>query len=175
MPARPDRAAYDRSTIDWPRLHAYAKKVAKETTVALSPPITYWADGSQIQALGPQWPLDKRQQAVEHRYSQTRERIFISETLALRPDGTLINVWVQEEEILDSRGRSASRHFSHGHHSPPSEHEITRLDFEKKYRESSDVWGDHMPGDRLLRHSKGVGLSLWLRQLLSDGGSGSER
>ncbi len=131
-----------------------------------------------IEALAPHWLLDYRHW---HREDNRRHGgVRIQETthaqlyLALLPDGRLVKVVVTEEEVMEfgaMRSGLLRRDFEHSF-GEATEWDITPLDFEKRYRESGrhdvgmKIWGDRDPGQRLLRHAKGVGINLALKDLL---------
>lgn len=131
-----------------------------------------------IEALGAHWLLDTRHHHIED--TQKRSTIRVQETtheyhtLALLPDGTLMKVCILETEVLNfGNVRSGLVHQEKDHTSaPPREWDITAIDFEKRYQEwgthngGKKSWGDREPGKRLLRHAKGVGINLALKDVL---------
>lgn len=131
-----------------------------------------------VQAVGPYWPIDLRHW---HKEENTRNgNVRIQETnheyhtLALLPDGSLVMAIISETEVINFRESQAKLvHHEQGHSiRAVNESDVVALDFQKCHRESGRhnvgtmVWGNWNPGKRLLRHAKGVGINLALKDLL---------
>lgn len=90
--------------------------------------------------------------------------------LALLPSGELVAFLLVEERTVEasSYGSGTSIEYRHQYRQA-SDFDVTRLDFVSKYVEQKKdkihSFGTTSPG-RLLRHSKGVGVSLALKSLL---------
>ena len=202
----PDLNAYSASVPDWGKIRNYARRVARETKLALEPPITYLTTVSgpaepargglfgglktpraapsvtkTITVVGPHWLLAARDHHIL-RTSGGRESVTDETTheyfyFALTPDGDLVRAYQQVDEVIT---RFPSRPSASPYFVRSLEHSVRDLDstdlatFDlEKYRFDSSgrngkncAWGDREPGRRLLRHAKGIGLSLALRNVL---------
>lgn len=146
------RAAYGASTIDWARLRAYAKKVAAQM-----------GDG------GDYWVLTVRHwNRVGKVGGGNTEDLSERWEYCLDRDGTL-NVRVESREVI--YGPNGVTQY------PPSttirpfmDDDVTLFDFAPLHRRLRGQFsGEDSRGpdpNRLLRHAKGVGLSLALKELL---------
>ena len=136
----------------------------------------------EVEALGRHWLLanrtrNRRETTMDGSRVAAETSEYASYTYALTPDGELIKlVLVREEQLYHHL--SNSEHHEQIHHSaePFSDSDVESFDFDhsffdqtQKYdRGKIQAWGDsHNPhGHRLLRHAKGVGLTLVLKELL---------
>ena len=164
-----NRAEYDASQLDWDRLKRYAQRVARETGMPRTSPVA--------NVIGEHWPLDRRRWTIQknsrsggQRYQET---IHETHLLALLPDGRLVKVITAEtaSSYSGTAGRGSDSKFWHNCRDA-EESDITALDFERRYTEqgrsndSQRSWGDRDPGRRLVRHAKGVGVNLALKDVL---------
>lgn len=132
----------------------------------------------EVQALGPHWSIDRRYWNKEENTRsgnvRVKETTYENYVLALLPDGSLVKAILSETEVVNFReGHSKLVHHEREHSiRAVSESDVMALDFQKRHRETgrhnvgTKVWGDWDPGKRLLRHTKGVGINLALKDLL---------
>ena len=175
-----DHSAYDQSTIDWQRLHAYAQRVTRGTKAPLVGPLAYLSgSGRGETVLGSHWVL-------EHRHWHRRDTSTVLGTLvedtihedhtwALLPDGTLVKAVTTHNEVLNYGGPRSGLVVDQKSHSvrPVTESDVIVFDFAKEWNDSSSrprngiiTWGDAAPGRKLIRHAKGVGMNLALKRLI---------
>jgi hypothetical protein len=128
-------------------------------------------------AIGEHWKLDCRRWMRE---LTTRNRSGVTTvetnwdwmTLALLPDGALMYAVVSEEEVVHDNRLT---HVAKEHRvSAANDSHIMALDFARRYSSNkfrhdgtrTYVESDRDPDKRLIRHAKGVGVNLLLKQLL---------
>lgn len=170
------RTVYEQSIVDWARLRAFAVRVAQETRKPKTDGLWYRdpRSGEQVRALGPHWPLDERkwQRRDTARFSggTTEESESISYRLALLTDGQLVSCRIEEHEVVQIPGGRIFHEITHRVDTSLPDVDVTRLDFNRVHYSSKpgkvQAWGDLEPGPVLVRHSKGVGPSLALKELM---------
>ncbi|MFI9452470.1 hypothetical protein [Amycolatopsis sp. NPDC052450] len=204
----PDRQAYYASTIDWSRIRAFARRVARETRTPAENGIFYTATEYQtvtkqietkhglfnlftkvedkrervavskrVDVVGRHWVLEERHHHIEH---STKDRTYtVQETdherhyVALLADGNLKKIILTETEVMSNTHGRTTVFTTHKHSlSDLSGSDVETMDFEKQHYETGTgstgikAWGDREPGNRLLRHAKGVGVTQALKRLL---------
>lgn len=147
-----DRAAYDASTVDWSRLNAYARRVARQI-----------ADGSDY------WVLTSRSYQSHSRSRGVTSSVYSRTEYCLTSAGELV-VRIESQDEGGGSGRSwavpperSSRPFT--------DEDVTLFDFAPARvhtrRGGVEVVSDQGWDERrLLRHAKGVGVSKALKGLL---------
>ncbi|MGN2638267.1 hypothetical protein ACTD5D_19145 [Nocardia takedensis] len=194
---RSGSTTYATSTLDIARLRTFAKRVARETkaptigplikTTTVSVPVvktrsvglfglrteTYTASESReqtTQVVGPHWVLfttrhfiDEEKTRRYRAYEYAESRIWILDTA-----GELLKVWQWQDFTLWDDGRTKRE--SDCAVDPMTERDILQMDHEHTFSHHHDrdghYRGDREPG-RVIRHAKGVGLSLALKHLLT--------
>lgn len=189
-----DRGAYDSTRVDMRKLQDYAKRVARETRVPpvgaarerLMKDESYFQEESygflgmrtrQVRrtrtvdagfklVVDAHWVLHATQHNIDRFQSWGHEECHEDLRWILLKDGSLkmYTKWFEERTIQPSRvdGYSVTE---------MSVADVERLDFEDRYRETgrpdrgTHTYGNREPG-KLIRHKKGVGLSLELKKLL---------
>ncbi|MDL9978635.1 hypothetical protein [Microbacterium candidum] len=145
------RTEYDRSAVDWQKLHAYARKIANEVG-RRDPHASSWKLMSRYWRRADKMPS----------YTETFRNSI--DYLLLR-DGTLVVEVVSWSEMLNpsywETPKESSRH-------PFDDETVQMFDFEPRYYLSRDgnVETNRDHGPKLLVHAKGVGLSKRLKELL---------
>lgn len=204
-----DINAYNSTSFDWERIHAYARRVARATPLPRSPawqyrstrlirtvesPATrgflgFGARPEKISTvsrstsetiLGEHWVIDRRSwhRRETSRFSGTRVEENDGEeyVYALLATGELTVGILKTNEVWNYSPQGGASLVVH----PTSTHRVVdldehfagTLDFEKRWRDGSMSgrptysWGDRDPGARVIRHSKGVGLTLALKDIL---------
>lgn len=134
---------------------------------------------TQIEALGKHWRLDSshhsREDTMNYQSKPVKEEsTYGSTTFALMPDGQLTLLCVIREETLLLSGNYEHHEKIHHQIGTFSGAEVEHFDFNHPYFESTShsgglkihVWGNKRTGGKLLRHAKGVGLTLALKHIL---------
>jgi hypothetical protein len=175
----PDVEAYEASTVDWDRLHSYARRVATETAVPLRQPITYEESDThqQVEAVGPHWLLHTREHHLQEPFESGADTEHVHYYVVLLPDGSLktVEVVVEEHLVIDRRHARTRHTYTRSHRvDNVGDREIAWLDIEKPYYEHEPnteswkrSWGNlyGMPGKPLVR-AKGEGTLRALEELL---------
>ena len=169
-----DQSVYDASHFDRPKLDRYAARVAKETRRPLQ---TTWAQGHAT-ALGPHWVIFDFEWNERHNYvSQGRPRIETDEftyehtRLALTEQGKILRAYRRDVNIENTIGPGMEFHSQPGEESlvRATDGDLLALDYTTKpvrWEAGKHIkWGNR-PGPALIRHAKGVGISMALKQLL---------
>ncbi|WP_146044342.1 hypothetical protein [Amycolatopsis sp. BJA-103] len=98
-----------------------------------------------------------------------RERHYV----VLLTDGSLKKIILSETEVMSNSHGRTTVFTTHKHSlSDLSSSDVETMDFEKQHYETGagsteiKAWGDREPGNRLLRHAKGVGVTQALKRLL---------
>lgn len=185
--------SYEHSQLDLHRIYAYAKRVAKETRKKLNPGFTLeWGEPKSVEvqdtkevkqlfglitrqetvmrremvsnpiaSIEDHWELHRRNYHVNSSRSEYSEGYY----WVLLPGGELKYVWKWEEYLLEARYMKRG-----GSVETMSEEHILRLDRRPKSREQHHggvhAWGDREDGP-IIKHAKGVGISLALKNLLN--------
>jgi hypothetical protein len=137
-----------------------------------------------VELVGPHWLLERRHWHLRDAWKvqgarleeEQHEQIY----LVLLPTGTMLRAWTSEHTVLSTGGPTASgliHQEQNGSSHTLTQADVIELDFEKRYAERTwrrdghefTGWGDRDPGKKLIRHAKGVGLSMVLRGLLDEG------
>lgn len=209
---QPDHRAYDASVIDWPKLHAWARKVAKSTPVppaeelygTMAESVTQRAkvgsgflgllrrsedivekQSARKRALGPHWVLDTEEMewitgkilpaGPGHQGANRTDDRRIAFYYVLESDGKLTTVCDYTYVASTRSGKSLVE--SELRVKQFDEYDVRTFDH-AKVREIREAWNTHRTGEeewidahedmrsgRLLRHVKGVGLSMRLKEL----------
>lgn len=145
------RDDYDRSVLDWHRINAFATKVAAELG-RREPHNTSWTLASRYS------------RRVEKTRSYTETSRSAIDYLLLRDGSLVVEVTTWTEMINPSYWETPKETLRR-----PFDVDCVKLfDFERKYYLSRDqsVESDRDPGNKLLVHAKGVGLTKRLKELL---------
>ena len=187
---------YDRTILDIGRLRRYAKRVAAETKSAPMPDIFRQVTKSipttetrsygflglrtkEVRAtkttqvnervIGPHWVLHSTNHHIEQHRSGNFIEYFELNYWVLHHDGVLLKVWQWEEATRFKDGTVRVERDCTA--KPMTEEDILRRDYaDQRYEKGTSgrgtkYWGDRDPGCRV-RHAKGVGLSVALKNLL---------
>lgn len=138
----------------------------------------------QVEALGPHWPLanrahNRRETTMDRSRVSAEVEDFANYTYALKPDGGLITlVVVRKVQLYYNAGRVFEHHEEAYHTCEPfSDADVESFDFDHPYYDRTNPlegskiqawgWNNFNPrSSRLLRHAKGVGLTLALKEIL---------
>ncbi|MEV6072036.1 hypothetical protein AB0L82_36320 [Nocardia sp. NPDC052001] len=187
---------YDASVFEFGRLQSYAKRVAQETRAQAEPPLTTTVTIRDVvtrtrragflglrtetykttenrstvqQVVGPHWILF----TTSHNIDQENTRRYRAYEFAekklwiLDEKGQLLKVWKWDDFTLWRDGTTKRENDCTA--APMTEADVLELDREHKFTHHHDHEG-HYRGDRtagrIIRHAKGVGLSLALKSLL---------
>ncbi|MFI7482475.1 hypothetical protein ACH9EU_08650 [Kocuria sp. M1R5S2] len=204
-----DRAQYEATSIDWPKLNRYAARVAQETKLPPEPPITkvervekdvpvekrtggFFGLGAKtyitidrktveetIRVVGPHWVINKAMSAVRERTrtqqgTEIEETEYTTHTLVLCTDGSLAKVQHRKTEVWAFPRSGACNHNEENEYSvlPIDETDVVTMDYSRRSRDNDrptaprSSWARGERGNRLLRHAKGVGINLALKDLL---------
>lgn len=205
----PDRAQYEATSIDWPKLSRYAARVAQETRLPPEPPIiqvervekdvpvekrtgglfglgvkTYIATERKtvedtIRVVDSHWVINKTMSAVRERTktqqgTEIEETEYTTHTLVLCTDGSLAKVKHRKTEVwaFPRSGACDYKQESEYFVLPIDETDVVTMDYSRLSRDNDrpkaprSSWARGERGDRLLRHAKGVGINLALKDLL---------
>ncbi|MCX2966842.1 hypothetical protein GIY30_02325 [Gordonia sp. HNM0687] len=187
---------YAASTLDTRRIRAYARRVARETTTAPAEPLTkctqvyvpvvkirsvgflglkketYTAHETHersIEVVGSHWVLFSTRHFITQGKCKRHKAYEYEETNSwvLATNGELLKVWQWGDFTLFNSG--VTKRESDCTVRAMTEDDILELDHDHKFTHYEDRSG-HYRGDRqagrIVRHAKGVGLSLKLKQLL---------
>ncbi|GLY48049.1 hypothetical protein [Lentzea sp. NBRC 102530] len=143
------------------RVHRETRYAVKETR-------------TRVEVLGKHWVLDTRYYADEvqvtpQRYTELREDV----TYALLPDGQLVRVLVVKEDVFPAASMHNTTEMRH-RLDAFTDGDVMVFDYSKDLRngvmdgphEHGEYWRTDLPGRRLVRHAKGVGLTLALKDVL---------
>ncbi|MEU7524682.1 hypothetical protein AB0A74_03010 [Saccharothrix sp. NPDC042600] len=190
------RDSYDKTELDLNRLIQYAKKVARECRSTPIPERTRRKQKSvpdtvtrragllglrtevaqvtrtvQVseRVIGPHWVLRRTNHHIESQEAGKAIEYHEQNYWVLQEDGTLSKVWEWEEFTRWPDGTTRVEQDCTA--TPMTEADILRLDHLDRQYDNSDsrsgtkIWGNREPGKRI-RHAKGVGLSMALKELL---------
>lgn len=134
---------------------------------------------SPVAVIGQHWLLEQRTQHIRDVRrgggTETEETTHYTFRWALLPNGDLVRSWLEVEEVesRSQRPNTFSRHVSHRVETRALDvTDLAIFDFEKYYHDTSarrqprTSWGDYPAGRRLIRHAKGIGLSMALKDIL---------
>jgi hypothetical protein len=194
-------ASYDATTLDMARLNRYAHRVAAECKSPLTPAITRQVDKSvpstetrrggflglrsevvrvekliQVteSVIGPHWVLHRTNHHIESHEGGKLVEYGEQNYWVLQGDGALLTVWDWEEYTRWPDG--SSRLLKECTTRSMAEADVLRLDFADRSTESGShgrgtkTWGNRAQGRRI-RHTKGLGLSVALKFLLTGSAS----
>lgn len=189
--------SYEQSILDRMRLVKYAQRVARETRTPSSPAISkseqvrqtvtrqrsvgflrlrteqytaYETQTRQIEVIGPYWPLFTTQHWVDRKPSSRFQSYEYEESnvWALAQNGTLWKLWLWTSYTVNRAGPDEQE--SDATAKEMSDEDILELDREHQFSSLEDrdghFRGNRHPG-RVIRHAKGVGLSLIMKDLLA--------
>lgn len=172
-----DLAAYEASEFNRGKIDRYAARIARETK---RPTQSTWSPSPNTK-LGPHWVVfeyswHERQNFVSHGRPRIETDEFTHQytRLALLSDGRLIRARIENVEIENTIGPGMEFHNQPGSEelSTPTDLELLELDHSTKdVRWDSGPYGKHIkwgnrPGPTVVRHAKGVGISMALKKLL---------